>query len=106
DRIAHDYGSCGDSRGRLSVKLQDSVGRRIDLRRVRSARNVCAADTQRTVAKGVRELDPYFCPASAGMHDQPHGLVVEGLQMSWRGWLRGRRPGSDPLFLDSILSHR
>lgn len=88
------------------MKHQGSVGRRIDLRRVRSAGNVCAADKQWMVTKGVGDLNPYFCPASAGVHDEPQSLVPEALDMPWHGGLRGRRPRSDPPFAGRILRHR
>src|SRR5580692_868599 len=48
------------------------------------------------ITKGVRDLDPDFRPAGAGMHDEAQALIPEGLWSSWLGPLGGRRPRSDP----------
>ena len=80
----------------LSVKHESSVGGRIDVRRGSPAGNVYGADQQRLVTIGVRDLDPDFRPAGAGMHDEAQGLVPEALETPWRVRLWGCRPRSDP----------
>src|SRR5438094_6224192 len=51
------------------------------------ASNVRAAYKQWMVTKGVRDLDPDFRPASAGMHDEAQALVPEALETPWHEWL-------------------
>ena len=80
------------------MKHQSSVGGRIDARCGSPANNVRAAYKQWMVTKGVRDLDPDFRPASAGMHDEAQALVPEALETPWHEWLWGCRPRSDPPF--------
>ena len=69
------------------MKHQSSVGGRIDARCGSPANNVRAAYKQWMVTKGVRDLDPDFRPASAGMHDEAQALVPEALETPWHEWL-------------------
>ena len=62
------------------MKHQSSVGGRIDVRCGSPASNVRAAYKQWMVTKGVRDLDPDFRPAGAGMHDEAQALVPEALE--------------------------
>src|SRR5207248_211549 len=80
------------------MEHQSSVGGRIDVRCGSPASNVRAAYKQWMVTKGVRDLDPDFRPASAGMHDEAQALVPEALETPWHEWLWGCRPRSDPPF--------
>src|SRR5438445_7695703 len=103
-RIAHHLRSRRDCSGRASMKHQGSVGGRIDVRCGSPASNVRAAYKQWMVTKGVRDLDPDFRPASAGMHDEAQALVPEALETPWHEWLWGCRPRSDPPF--AVGKHR
>src|SRR6266436_8415757 len=55
--------------------------------------------------KGVRDLNPYSCPASADVHDKAQSLVPEAFDMPGLRRLRSRCPRSDPLFAAGILRH-
>ncbi len=65
------------------MKHQSAIRGRTDVRCGRPAGNVCAADMQWMVTKGVRDCDSDFRPASAGMHDEAQALVPEGLETPW-----------------------
>src|ERR1700730_15618575 len=88
------------------MKHQSSVGSRIDVRCGRPASNVRAADKQWMVNKAVRDRDPAFRSANAGMHDEPQALVPEGLETPWHERLWGCRPRSDPLLTVLIDGER
>ena len=86
------------------MKHQSSVGGRIDVRCGSPASNVRAADKQWMVTKRVRDRDPDFRPANAGMHDEAQALVPEALETPWHERLWGGRPRSDPPF--AVDEHR
>jgi len=82
------------------VKFQSAVGGGIDVCLGSTVRNPSGAYEQRLVAENVRDFDADLLSASAGVHDEAEGLVVEGVHWPFGGSLWSRSPSSDPVLRD------